>query len=72
MEEREKSPLDVIAGYSVNAGLGETLLQNEEYIAVQKEIDEQTAQLDGQNFTKEQRLMIDRLVCAYTENEGKV
>lgn len=66
--EGRKSPFDVIAGYSVNEGLGEALQQNDEYIAIQKKIDEQTALLDGQNFTREQRLMIDRLVCAYTEN----
>lgn len=68
MEERKKSPFDVIAGYSVNEGLGEALRQNEAYIAVQKKIDEQTALLDGQNLTREQRQMIDGLVDAYTEN----
>lgn len=68
MEERKKCPFDVIAGYSVNEGLGEALRQNKAYMAVQKKIDEQTALLDGQNFTREQQLMIDRLVDAYTEN----
>lgn len=68
MEKEEKSPFDVITGYSVNEGLREVLRQNEEYIAVQKKIDEQTALLERQDFTKEQRLMIDRLVCAHTEN----
>lgn len=68
MEEKEKSPFNVIAGYSVNEGLGEALEQNEEYVAIQKKIDEQAALLDGQNLTEDQRLMIDRLVCACTEN----
>lgn len=68
MEGKEKSLFDVITGYSVNEGLGETLRQNEEYIKIQKKIDEQADQIDKQDFTKEQRLMIDRLVCAHTES----
>lgn len=52
IEKKKKSPFDVIAGYSVNEGLGEALRQNEAYIAVQKKIDEQTALLDGQNLTR--------------------
>lgn len=36
--EGRKSPFDVIAGYSVNEGLGEALQQNDEYIAIQKRL----------------------------------
>lgn len=68
MEEKEKNIFDIITDHATNEGLNRTLLEDEEYLRVQEEIDESTEQIDRQNFTKEQRLMIDRLVCAYTEN----
>ena len=68
MEEKEKRLFDVITGYAVNEGLDEVLQQNEEYIKIQKRIEEQAEQLDRQYFSKEQRLMIDKLVCVHTEN----
>lgn len=68
MDEKEKSIFDIITDHSVNEGLTRTLLEDEEYIRIQEEIDGKTEQIDSQDFTKEQRLMIDRLVCAYTEN----
>ena len=68
MEEEEKSIFDVITGYSVNEGLDKALRKNREYMEIQKRIDEQAEQLDSQDFTKEQRLLIDRLVCAHTES----
>ena len=68
MEAEEKSIFDVIAGYSVNEGLDKVLRQNTDYIKIQKNIDEQAEQLDSQDFTREQRLLIDRLVCAHTES----
>lgn len=36
MKEKEKSPFDVITGYSVNEGLIGALQQNEEYREIQK------------------------------------
>lgn len=68
MKAEEKSIFDVIAGYSVNEGLDKVLRQNTEYLKIQKSIDEQAEQLDSQDFTREQRLLIDRLVCAHTES----
>ena len=68
MEEKEKNLFDVITGYSVNEGLDEALQQNEEYIKIQKKIEEREEQLDRQNFSKEQRQMIDKLVCAHVES----
>ena len=68
MGAEEKSIFDVIAGYSVNEGLDKSLRQNKEYVKIQKSIDEQSEQLDSQDFTREQRLMIDKLVCAHTES----
>ena len=68
VEAEEKSIFDVIAGYSINEGLDKILRQNKEYVKIQRSIEEQTEQLDSQNFTREQRLLIDRLVCAHTES----
>lgn len=68
MGEKKKNIFDVIMEHSVDDGLDEMLLQDEEYMQIQKKIAEQTGQLDRQEFTREQRLMIDRLVCAYTES----
>lgn len=68
METGEKSIFDVIAGYSVNEGLDKALRQNEEYMKIQKRIDERAEQLDCQDFTSEQQRLIDRLVCAHTES----
>ena len=65
MEAEEKSIFDVITGYSVNEGLDKALRKNREYMEIQKRIDEQAEQPDSQDFTKEQRLLIDRLVCAH-------
>ena len=68
MEREEKSIFDVITGYFVNEGLDKALRQNAEYIKIQKRIDEQAERLDHQNFTSEQRRLIDRFVCAHTES----
>ena len=68
MEEKEKSVFDVIADHSINEGLSRTLMEDEDCLRIQREIDENAEQINSQNFTKEQRLMIDRLVCTYTEN----
>lgn len=64
----ENSIFDIIAEYSVNERLDKTLLQKEEYLKVQNKISERTKQVDELNLTKEQRLMIDRLICAHTES----
>lgn len=68
MRAKEKSIFDIIMEYSINEGLNRELLQDEEYKEIHQRMDEQTEELDAQDLTKEQRLMIDRLVCIYTEN----
>lgn len=65
---KAKKVFDIIREHSINDGLNEIMLQNAEYIQIQKKIDEQADQLDRQDFTKEQRLLIDRLVSAHTES----
>lgn len=62
----ENSIFDVITNYSVNEGIDKILLEDAEYIGIQKEIDEQMEQYESLGLTKEQRLAVDRLVSAYT------
>lgn len=68
MKVKEKNIFDIIRDHSINDGLDEIMLQNEEYIQIQKKISKQADQLDRQDFTKEQHLLIDRLVSAHTES----
>ena len=42
------------------------MLKDEEYIKIQKEIDEQIKRYKQKRLTKEQCLAVDRLVSAYT------
>ncbi len=45
---------DIIMDYSVNEGMDKILLENEEYIGIQKEIDEQIAAYKKLGLAKEQ------------------
>ncbi len=57
---------DIITNYSVNEGINKILLGDEEYIKIQKEIDELIKQYKQLGLTKEQYLAVDRLVSAHT------
>lgn len=57
---------DIITNYSVNEGIDKILLEDDEYIGIQKEIDERIEQYKQLGLTKEQRLAVDRLVSAHT------
>lgn len=64
----QKNIFDIIADYSINEGMDSILLRNKEYIKVQNKINTQAKQFDELNLTKEQRLVIDRLLSAHTES----
>ena len=64
----EKGIFDVMAGYSINERMDGLLLQNEEYIKMQNKIEEQIMLFDKLNLTKEQCLVVDRLISAHTES----
>ena len=64
----EKNIFDVMADYSINEGMDSLLLQNEEYTKIQDKIAEQRERFDRLNLTKEQCLIIDRLLSAHTES----
>lgn len=64
----ERNIFDAMADYSINEGMDSFLLQNEEYIKVQDRIAEQREQFDRLNLTKEQYLIVDRLISIHTES----
>lgn len=57
---------DIITNYSVNEGINKSLLEDEEYRKIQKEIDEKIKRYKQLGLTKEQRLEVDRLISAHT------
>lgn len=59
---------NIMADYSINEGMDSILLQNEEYMEMQNKIEEQMMQFDKLNLTKEQCLVVDRLISAHTES----
>lgn len=63
-----KNIFDIISEYSINEGLDSVLLQDKEYMKIQNKISEQGKQFDKLDLTGEQRLIIDRLICSYTES----
>lgn len=64
----KKSILDIITEYSANEGMNSILLQDGEYIKIQNEIDEQTDQFEKLDLTKDQRLVVDKLISAYNDS----
>ena len=64
----ERNIFAAMADYSINEGMDSLLLQNEEYIKIQNKITEQREQFDRLNLTKEQCLVVDRLLSVYTES----
>lgn len=63
-----KNIFDIITEYSVNEGMDSIVLQDKEYLRIQKNISEQTEQINKMNLTKDERTIIDRLICAHTES----
>lgn len=64
----KKNIFDIITEYAINEGLDNVLLQNAEYIKNQNKIEEQREQFDKLNLSKEEYLIVDRLLSAYTES----
>lgn len=64
----EKSIFDVITEYAINEGLSLVLQHDEEYKQIVKKMDDLTEELDALALSKEQRLVVDRLISAYNEN----
>lgn len=64
----DKNIFDVIAEYAVNEGVSNVLKQDDEYKRIIQKIDDLTKAFDSLNLSKEQWLLMDRLISAYNEN----
>ena len=64
----KKSIFNIMEEYSINEGLDNISLQDEEYIKIQDKITEQMEEFDRLKLTKEQCLIVDRLLSAHTES----
>ena len=63
-----KSIFEVITEYAVNEGLSDTLQQDNKYMQIQKKLDDLTREFDALELSKEQRLLVDKLISSYNEN----
>lgn len=64
----KKSVFDIIAGYSVNEGMDNSLLQSEDYIRIQNKIYEHTERLGQLNLSESQNLAVDKLINCHIES----
>lgn len=64
----KKNIFDIMTEYAINEGMDNVLLQNEEYIKIQNKIEEQRVQFDKLKLSKEQCLIVDRLLSTYMES----
>lgn len=58
---------DVITPNALNERFDRILLEDANYIALQKTIDEISDTFDVMDFSKEQRELVNDLICAYTQ-----
>lgn len=64
----EKDILDIITEYAVNEGIDETLLYDAEYVKIQDKIRDMSARFDKLDLTKEERLVVGRMIAAQVES----
>lgn len=64
----KKSIFEVITDYAVNEGLSRVLQQSDEYGRIQKKMNDATSEFEALCLTKEQRLIVDRLLSSYNES----
>lgn len=62
----ESNIFDILTEYLTNERLDAILLQNEEYLQLQKEIDNVTEEIEDLNLTIEQKQIADKLISTYT------
>lgn len=63
----DKNIFDVLTENAINERLDNILLQDIEYQKVQKKIDNLMAQFEDMELSKEQRLIVDRLISSHIE-----
>ncbi|MCH5250953.1 MAG: hypothetical protein J1E98_13520 [Lachnospiraceae bacterium] len=67
MTENEKGIFDIITKNLINERLDKTILNNAEYIKIQKKKSECYKKFERLNLVHNERIIIDRLICANTE-----
>lgn len=65
---KDKDIFEIITEYSVNEGMDNILLQNEEYRELQNRIEKQIVQFNELDLNSEQRLVVDRLISIHIES----
>lgn len=63
-----KNIMDLITEHAMNERLDAELLCDQQFLALQKKIDEQTEAFDSLGMAKEERQAVDLLISAYTES----
>lgn len=59
------SILEIIMDYETNEGMEPIILNDEKYVEIQKEIDENQEKLDELNLSQEQKMAVDDLTASY-------
>ncbi len=62
----DKNIFEVITEYGTNERLSSVLLQDNEYQELQSEVADSISKFNELDLTKEQRLIVDRLVSSHT------
>lgn len=63
----EKNIFEILTENAINERLDDTILRDSAYRKVQKKIDHLMEQFEKLDISKEQRLIIDRLITAHIE-----
>lgn len=67
MNPNEKPIFDIITDCSINERMDSILLHNEEYLKIQDKINKHNEIFDKLNLSKDERLIIDKLICSHAE-----
>ena len=59
------SILEMIAEHAANERLDDIIQNDEGYMAIQEEVDENEEKLDGLSLSQEQKLAVDTLTASY-------
>lgn len=65
-----KRILDLIMEYAVNERLDAIIFRDQEFMSLQKKLDEQIEAFDSLGLSKEERQAVDQLISAHTESEA--
>lgn len=61
----DENILEILTEHTVNEKLDDIILGDENYKAIQEEVDENQGKLDGLNLSQEQKMLVDDLTASY-------